>query len=72
MGQLEDPVILSGGVVQYHTIIEEILNEKYKLKTLKTEFPQILPAFGAALIAKEKYLKNGQSSKKSEINVVIK
>jgi hypothetical protein len=39
---------------------------------LKTEFPQILPAFGAALIAKEKYLKKDLKSKKSEINVVIK
>lgn len=72
MGQLENPVILSGGVIQYHPIIEEILISKYNFKTLKPEFPQILPAFGAALIAKEKYSKNNIIPKKSEINVVLK
>ncbi|OLS23828.1 MAG: R-phenyllactate dehydratase activator [Candidatus Heimdallarchaeota archaeon LC_3] len=72
MAQLESPVVLSGGVVQYHIIIENILKEKYGLQTLRPEIPQILPAFGAALIAKEKYLKNGISEKKTEINVAIK
>ena len=71
MAQLESPVVLSGGVVQYHNIIENILRDKYSLEILKPTTPQILPAFGAALIAKEKYLKTGKIEKKPEINITI-
>ncbi|MFW9929077.1 MAG: acyl-CoA dehydratase activase [Candidatus Thorarchaeota archaeon] len=72
MAQLESPVVISGGVVQYHLIIEKILKEKYGLKILRPEIPQILPAYGAALIAREKYTKNPDEKQKSEINIIIK
>ena len=56
MGYISSPIIVSGGAIQYNQIIVEILREKgYEVKIPPT--PQILPAYGAALMAHDLYNK---------------
>ena len=49
------PIVMSGGVIQYHPIIKQILEMGYEFTVHIPKKPQILPAYGAALLAKEKY-----------------
>ena len=49
------PIVMSGGVIQYHPIIQKILEIGYKFTVHIPSKPQIIPAYGAALIAKEKF-----------------
>ena len=52
------PIVMSGGVIQYHPIIQKILEIGYNFKVVTTSKPQIIPAFGAALVAKDKFTKD--------------
>ncbi|MHA2366192.1 MAG: acyl-CoA dehydratase activase [Candidatus Hodarchaeales archaeon] len=72
MTQIKSPVIMSGGAIQYHPIIGEVLKSKFKLEVFIPPNPQILPAFGAALLAKDHYLKKkSQSENKDSINISL-
>lgn len=64
MGQIRSPIVVSGGTIQYNLLIVDILREKgYEVKIPPT--PQILPAFGAALLANDIY--NKKQKQKSTI-----
>lgn len=66
MGLIRSPIVVSGGTIQYNKIIVDILREKgYEVKVPSQ--PQILPAFGAALLAKDFYFKKNSL----ENNIVI-
>ena len=56
MGYISSPIVVSGGAIQYNPIIVEILRGKgYEVKVPPT--PQILPAYGASLLASDLYNK---------------
>ena len=67
MGYISSPIIVSGGAIQYNPIIVDILRQKeYEVKIPPT--PQILPAFGAALLAGDMYNKKQSSQSDLLIN----
>lgn len=47
-------VILSGGVIEHNPMIAEILQEEFHINVLSPPRPQLLCAFGAALISRER------------------
>lgn len=47
------PVFLIGGVIEHHPYLRTILEEKFKLEVIVPEFPQMINALGAALLAKK-------------------
>ena len=51
------PIVMSGGVIQFHPVIQKILEIGYDFTVYVPTKPQIVPAYGAALLAKEKYQK---------------
>lgn len=53
MDRLEGNVVMTGGVVQYHPILVELLREKTNAEFFVPEKPQIAGALGAALFALE-------------------
>ena len=71
MAKMEGPLVMSGGTIQYHPIIGEILRDSYKFNVVVPENPQILPAFGAAILARDLYLKNAKEDQRPPLNVVI-
>ncbi len=46
-------VVLTGGVVEHNPLIAEMLQEEFQLKVLIPQRPQLMCAFGAALISRE-------------------
>lgn len=67
MGYITSPIVVSGGTIQYNQIIVDILREKgYEVKIPPT--PQILPAYGAALMASDLYNKKQSSQSDLLIN----
>ena len=58
------PVFLVGGVIAYHPFLKNILEEKLGQKVIVPEYPQLINAFGAALLAK----KHSESKIKELIN----
>ena len=61
MGYISSPIIVSGGAIQYNPIIVDILREKgYEVKIPPK--PQILPAYGASLLASDLFNKKPTST----------
>jgi predicted CoA-substrate-specific enzyme activase len=54
MAPLAPPVVISGGVIAHHPILEEIFNEELKLEVEMLPAPQFLAAQGAAIFARDK------------------
>ena len=67
MGHIVSPVVVSGGTMQYHQIIVDILRERGFEVNVPPQ-PQILPAFGAALLGYDLYHKKQAKSS----NVLLK
>lgn len=67
MGYISSPIVVSGGAIQYNSIIVDILREKgYEVKIPPT--PQILPAYGSALLASDLYNKKHSTQEDLLIN----
>ncbi len=47
------PVYLIGGVSEYHPYLKNVMEEKFNTKVVVPENPQIITAFGAAILAKK-------------------
>lgn len=60
----EEPIIITGGVVQHNPIIAELLEEKLGVPVKVPPTPQVTGALGAALVAKELF--EVKSAKKME------
>jgi predicted CoA-substrate-specific enzyme activase len=54
MTELEDTIVLTGGLIAYNPIIAEILKNEVHAEILISPFPQFIGAIGAALFALEK------------------
>jgi 2-dehydropantoate 2-reductase len=61
------PSYMIGGVVQYHPYLKALLSEKFLQEVQVLEKPQHVVSFGAALIAKQHYLKQ---TEKEELKTV--
>ncbi len=62
------PIYLIGGVIAYHPYLRDILGLKLKQEVESVENPQFMASLGAALIAKQHFLKTETSvSNKTEI-----
>jgi activator of 2-hydroxyglutaryl-CoA dehydratase len=60
-----------GGVVAHHHFIQKLLQERYTQKIEIIESPQNVISLGAALIAKNQYIKNQKSfEEKSALNTI--
>jgi predicted CoA-substrate-specific enzyme activase len=46
-------VVLTGGVVEHNPMIAEMLEEEFKVKVLVPQRPQLVCAFGAALVSRD-------------------
>ncbi|MFW9947553.1 MAG: acyl-CoA dehydratase activase [Candidatus Odinarchaeota archaeon] len=55
MAELEDTLIITGGVIAHNSIIGEILKREIKADIIIPPYPQHIGAIGAALFAKEKH-----------------
>lgn len=67
MGYISSPIVVSGGAIQYNPIIVDILREKgYEVKIPPS--PQILPAYGAALLASDMYHKKQSTQSDMVLN----
>ena len=51
------PIYLIGGVSQYHPYLKNIMEEKFNSKVIVPNNPQLITAFGAAVLAKYYYEK---------------
>ena len=47
------PIYLIGGVSQYHPYLKNVMEEKFNSKVTVPENPQLIIAFGAAILAKK-------------------
>ena len=47
------PIYLIGGVSRYHPYLKSVMEEKFNSKVTVPENPQIIIAFGAAILAKK-------------------
>jgi len=55
MTELEDTLVLTGGLIAYNSIIGEILKKEINVEILVPPYPQLTGALGAALFALESY-----------------
>ncbi|MFX1410782.1 MAG: acyl-CoA dehydratase activase [Promethearchaeota archaeon] len=55
MTELEDPIVITGGVIAHNNIIGEILKREIGIDVLIPPNPQLIGALGAALFALETY-----------------
>ena len=53
-----DPIYLIGGVIAFHPYLKDILETKFNQKVLMVENSQFMGALGAALLAKQNYIKD--------------
>lgn len=58
MTELEGTIVLTGGVIAYNRIIEDILKKEINKDILIPPKPQLIGAIGAALFSKESYQKS--------------
>jgi len=61
----ELPIYLIGGVSQYHPYLKNVMEEKFNSKVMVPENPQIVSAFGAAILARKFYgkINDGKTNK---------
>ncbi len=52
------PTFMIGGVIEHHPYLKKIFSEKFNKEINTVEQPQYIVSFGAALCAKQDYLKN--------------
>lgn len=56
------PIFLIGGVAAHHPFLEKVMAEKFKVDVTVPEHPQMITAFGAAVIAKNFAAKTGETA----------
>ncbi|MFX0059809.1 MAG: acyl-CoA dehydratase activase [Candidatus Heimdallarchaeota archaeon] len=61
MTELEDIIVLTGGVIEHNNIIAEILKRETNANILIPPHPQLIGALGAALFGKESFNSKNQS-----------
>lgn len=64
------PSYMIGGVIAYHPYLRTLLEEKFLHEVQITERPQHMVAYGAALLAKQHYLKNIVKENKKDLKTV--
>jgi len=47
------PIYLIGGVSEYHPYLQNVMEEKFDSKVIVPDNPQLITAFGAAVLAKK-------------------
>ncbi len=47
------PIYLIGGVAEFHPYLKNVMEEKFNCKIIIPENPQLISAFGAAVLAKK-------------------
>lgn len=52
------PIYLVGGVAEYHPYLKDVMEDIFKQKVYIIKNPQFAVSYGAALIAKDSYIKN--------------
>ncbi len=63
----ELPIYLIGGVSQYHPYLKNVMEEKFNSKVIVPENPQLISAFGAAILAKKRSEKINDKQEKKTI-----
>jgi predicted CoA-substrate-specific enzyme activase len=54
MNALSEVVVLTGGVIQHNPVLQEIMQERLGHEVVVPPMPQLMGAFGAALLARER------------------
>ncbi len=60
------PTFMIGGVAAHHPYLKTMLNEQFNKDIQVLDMPQYAVAFGAAVIARDAFVKSGQNSPKTE------
>ncbi|MGP8217435.1 MAG: 2-dehydropantoate 2-reductase [Bacteroidia bacterium] len=60
------PIFMVGGVIEHHPYLKKIFSEKFNKEINTVEQPQYIVSYGAALFAREEYLKNSVAQPKQE------
>lgn len=66
------PIFLIGGVIAHHPFLKNLLKEKFNKEMLVGKYPQHMASFGAAIIAKNTYLRTNEKSGQTYKTVIIK
>lgn len=65
----ELPIYLIGGVSQFHPYLRNVMEEKFNSKVIVPENPQIISAFGAALLSKKYFNKINSKAENKSVSI---
>lgn len=66
------PIFLIGGVIAHHPFLKSLLKERFNKEILVGKYPQHMASFGAAIIAKNAYLRTNEKTEQTFKTVLIK